>query len=115
MTAIIYFEEIALTLEQRGLILPTAYFDGHIEVDDDGDIQELWIRTRTHDEENIVRLDPCPRTEPFEYELAKRLRDEIAAKYSYVIDEYVGDIRANRRATAADHRNDQLRDQLWGV
>lgn len=111
----IKFEEIAIALEQHGLWLPVGYFSGHIIVDDDGDIEELWVRTRTHDEENIVRLDPDPKNERFEHEFATRLREEIAAKYSYVIDEYVGDIRANRRATAADHRNDQLRDQAWGV
>lgn len=112
----IQFEEIALTLEQAGLVIPVGYFEGHVEVDDDGDIEEIWIRTRTRDgEDNVIRLDPDRRSEPFEFELAQRLREEIFEKYKFIIDEYVGDIRANRRATAADHRNDQLSDQMWGV
>ena len=107
----IQFEEIALTLEQAGLVIPVGYFEGHVIIDDDGDIEEIWIRHRTRDgDDNIVRLNPDRRSEPFEFELAKRLREEVSEKYKFIIDEAVGDIRQSRRATVADHRN----DMMWG-
>lgn len=106
----IKFEEVKLPLTQRNLSFGVGYYDGHIIVDDEGFIEELWLHISTWEEETDVRLDPCPRSEPFEYELFCRLRDEITAKYSIVIDEYVAEHKSSRRATVADHRN----DMIWG-
>jgi len=112
MTANIYFEEFPLELIIDNTAHSFGYLSGEFEIDEDGDIEEIWIRTRTRDgDDNLIRLDPDRRSEPFEFELAKRLREEVSEKYKFIIDEAVDDIRQSRRATAADHRN----DMMWGV
>jgi hypothetical protein len=112
MTANIYFEEFPLELIIGNIAHSFGYLSGEFEIDEDGDIQNIWLEDRSG---KMIVLPYPHNAKGHAADLWHQLYKQLPLDYSGRIAEEIADIRANRRATAADLRNDQLRDQAWGV
>lgn len=108
MSAIIYFEEFPLDLQIGQTVHQFGYLSGEFEIDQDGDIQQIWLEDRSG---QMIVL-PYPHNEKSHAaDIWHHLYKVLPLEYADRIAEEVHDIRSSRSATAADHRN----DQMWGA
>lgn len=106
MTANIYFEEFPLELVIGNTAHSFGFLSGEFEIDEDGDIQQIWLEDRSG---KMVVIPYPHNTKSHAADLWHHLYKKLPVDYADRIAEEVEDIRASRRATIADRRNDMAR------
>ena len=112
MSAIIYFEEFPLELVINNTAHSFGYLSGEFEIDEDGDIQQIWLEDRSG---KMIVLPYPHNLKGHAADLWHHLYKTLPVKFQDRIAEEVEDIRINRNAAAADYRRDAYRHDLSGV